>query len=414
MTGSQNGTIGDPEDEPYRVLWGQDGLSNTSHTLVASMWVEGTYVIVDALMYALNILPPALLIPFYSYTILEPDDCPSPSDTVTLGILSPTSTPSSAAPSSTSSASTAVGSSNKLTKVVSIAVAVAAAVMFVMFLWYHRRRKPRISVAGLSVPSMVSLSGGYSTKFPIPIVIPSGSGRGSSPSKTPYTSARRPQVRPTRDVITNLNLPPVSGQYPSSSLLPSKSRDLHEIADSSTDQHNSSALQTRNASANASSMSVHNNPSLQSRPPPFHGWSSEYRRDITPPDSRDDSVEYNIDTTGRLDEPASFPRSVSPQSLASASEYSQSSRSSAIGAVLVYSWSPAPVRSLGTATPPELMSLERSGGSWRSEVESSAAFWQPPRNNRPPTSGLGRESAVPPVPAGIDYEPRSDEAPRRR
>jgi hypothetical protein len=50
LTGSLNGTIGDPEDEPATVLWSLTGLTNTQHTVVASMWDEGIYVVMDALM----------------------------------------------------------------------------------------------------------------------------------------------------------------------------------------------------------------------------------------------------------------------------------------------------------------------------------------------------------------------------
>jgi hypothetical protein len=50
LTDSLSGTVGESEDEPATVLWSLTGLTNTQHTLVASMWDEGIYVVMDALM----------------------------------------------------------------------------------------------------------------------------------------------------------------------------------------------------------------------------------------------------------------------------------------------------------------------------------------------------------------------------
>jgi len=50
MTDSQTGTVGQSENEPAQVLWGLTGLSNTPHTFVASMWANGTFVVMNALM----------------------------------------------------------------------------------------------------------------------------------------------------------------------------------------------------------------------------------------------------------------------------------------------------------------------------------------------------------------------------
>ena len=37
--------------EPHSVLWSQTDLSNTEHTIMASMWANGRSVVMDAFMY---------------------------------------------------------------------------------------------------------------------------------------------------------------------------------------------------------------------------------------------------------------------------------------------------------------------------------------------------------------------------
>ena len=43
--------------EPYSVLWSQTDLSNTEHTVMASMWASGGSVVVDAFMCVSPLFP---------------------------------------------------------------------------------------------------------------------------------------------------------------------------------------------------------------------------------------------------------------------------------------------------------------------------------------------------------------------
>jgi len=137
MTGSNNGTVGDSEDEPSRVLFAQTGLPNTTHTFVASMWNNGTFVVIDALIY----------------TVLDSSDIPPASTTNP----PPTSFTSLASTSVTEHSATS-GLESALLGVLSTVVAIVF-IAVALFWLCRRRRKQQWSVEpSYSRPSSRTLS----------------------------------------------------------------------------------------------------------------------------------------------------------------------------------------------------------------------------------------------------------------
>jgi hypothetical protein len=130
---NHQGQVGDPPSSGYQVRWQRTGLTNTTHTLVASMWSGGTYVVVDALIY----------------TVADASTTSTSStESVTNGSPSSASSTTRASSSSVAVASTKSKSSTNTTIIgATLGAVVAVLVLVIAFLLCFRRRKRREALA---------------------------------------------------------------------------------------------------------------------------------------------------------------------------------------------------------------------------------------------------------------------------